>query len=161
MPMIAPIRRMLMMIQGGRLSVEEIAKFGATHDFRIALAGLLVYAGNVDGAFVDAEKQHVRRLLVENLGISSTDAAELIILVNHKNLQGSDIDELIAALAQKLGGEGRAQFVDWLWQVVVADRVLTKEESSLVATLASKIGVDEATQASIAARHRAMRQKLK
>jgi uncharacterized tellurite resistance protein B-like protein len=155
MPMITAIRRMLIMIQGGRLSVEEIAKFAASHDFRIALAGLLVHAGNVDGAFVDVEKHFVRRLLVDKLGISSTDAAELMILVNHKNLPANDMDELVAELAGKLGPEGRADFVDWLWQLVIADNVVTEEEAALVAALAGKIGVDAQTQAAIAAKHRA------
>lgn len=153
--MIAAIRRMLMIIQGGQLSAGEIAKFGATHDFRIALAGLLVHAGNVDGAFVDAEKRHVRRLLVDKLGISSTDASELMILVNHKNLQTQDMDELVAELAGKLGPEGRADFIDWLWQVVVADNVVTDEEAALVAAVAGKIGLDAQALAAIAARRRA------
>ena len=153
--MIAAIRRMLMMIQGSRLSREELATLIKTYDFRIALAALLVHAGTVDGAFVEAEKRLVRVLLVEQLGISPVDASELMMLVNYSHLQSQEIDELTGALALSLGHEGRVHFVECLWQVVVADTVVTAEENSLIAALASKLGIDAAGQAAIAARHAA------
>ena len=156
MPMIAAIRRLLMMIQGDTLSAAQIAQFGATHDFRIALAGLLVHAGNVDGEFADTEKHHVRRLLVEQLGISSTEAAELMILVNHKHLQKQDVDELVEELVGKLGPSGRENLIDWLWQVIAADHIVTQEESGLVRALADKIGIEAKVQAAIAARYKVL-----
>ena len=150
--MIAAIRRMLLMIEGKQVTPETLAAIGTAYDFRIALAALLVHAGNVDGNFVDVEKQHVRDLLVRQLGLPPIDARELMVLVNYRNLQTQEIDELVAALAETFGPEGRVHFIEWLWEIVVADRVVTPEETSLIATLAARLGVEPRVQDVIAAR---------
>ena len=151
MAMIAAIRRMMLMIQGSRLTPEELARIGKTYDFRIALAALLVHAGNVDGAFVETERQTVRALLADKLGISAIDASELMILVNYRNLQDQELAELVRALADALGLEGRVQFIDLVWRVVVSDSVVTLEERDLIAALADKLGVPPAETARLAA----------
>ena len=150
--MIAAIRRMLLMIEGRQVTPETLAEIGTSYDFRIALAALLVHAGNVDGDFVDVEKQSVRDLLVRQLGLPPIDARELMVLVNYRNLQAQEIDELVAALADTLGAEGRVHFIEWLWEIVVADRIVTVEETSLIATLATRLGVEPRVQEAIAAR---------
>ena len=155
MAMIAAIRRMMLMMQGSRLTSEQLANIGKTYDFRIALAALLVHAGNVDGAFVETERQTVRALLAERLGISAIDASELMILVNYRNLQAQEIAELVRALAEALGPEGRVQFIDLVWRVVVSDRVVTPEEQDLIAALAENLGVPATETARLAAQYAA------
>lgn len=152
--MIAAIRRMLFMIEGRSVTPEALAEIGASYDFRIALAALLVHAGNVDGNFVDVEKQSIRDLLVSQLGLPPIAARELMVLVNYRNLQAPEIDELVAALAESLGSEGRVHFVEWLWEIVVADRVVTNEETNLIATLATRLGVEPRVQDALADKFR-------
>ena len=158
MAMIAAIRRMMLMIQGSRLTPDDLARIGQTYDFRIALAALLVHAGNVDGALVETERQTVRALLAEKLGISPIDASELMILVNYKNLQAQEIAELVRALAEALGPEGRVQFIELVWKVVVADCVVTAEEKDLIAVLAAELGVTPQEQVRLSAHYAAKMQ---
>lgn len=134
------------------MTAETLAEIGTRYDFRIALAALLVHAGNVDGNFADVEKQSIRDLLVSQLGLPPIDARELMVLVNYRNLQAPEIDELVAALAHSLGAEGRVHFVEWLWEIVIADRIVTAEETKLIATLATRLGVAPRVQDAIAAR---------
>ena len=148
--MIAAIRRMLLMIEGRQVTPESLAEIGSSYDFRIALAALLVHAGNVDGNFVDVEKQSIRDLLVSQLGLPPIDARELMVLVNYRDLQAPEIDELVTALAHSLGAEGRLHFIEWLWEIVVADRIVTTEETALIAMLAKRLGVSPRTQDAIA-----------
>ena len=150
MAMIAAIRRMLVMIQDGPVTAEALGKIGASLDGRIALAALLVHAGKIDGAFADPEKQLVRRLLAEKFAMPPIDASELMILVNFNNLQAVELDELVAALADCLGDEGRVQFIAWVWQVIAADGIVTQEETELVARLAEKLGVTQQQTAALA-----------
>lgn len=154
MAMIAAIRRMLAIFQGGPVTAEALAKIGKTHDFRIALAALLVHAGKVDGAFVEQEKQVVRRLLAEQFAMPPIDASELMILVNYSNLQAAELDEPVAALADCLGDEGRVQFIAWVWQVITADGIVTPEEAELVSRLAEKLGVTPWRSEALAREHR-------
>ena len=155
MAMIAAIRRMMLMIEGRRMTPEQLAQIGKTYDFRIALAALLVHAGNVDGVFVETERQTVRTLLVDRLGISAIDASELMILVNYRNLQAQEIAELVRALAEALGSEGRVQFIELVWRVVVSDRIVKPEEQELIAALAENLGVPVAETARLAAQYAA------
>lgn len=150
MAMIAAIRRMLLMLQSKRISSGDLARLSKTYDFRIALAALLVHAGNISGSFVDAAKDQVRALLVQQLGISAIDASELMVLVNYRNLQWEEVEELVLALSDALPPQGRAQLVEWLWEIVVADRVITPDESSLIATVATMLGIHKSAQDLIA-----------
>ena len=151
MAMIAAIRRMLLMIQGKRITPEGLASLSKTYDFRIALAALLVHAGNINGSFVDAAKDQVRNLLIEQLSISPLDASELMVLVNCRNLQWDDVEELVLALSDALEPQGRAQLIEWLWEIVIADRDVTPEEMDLISTVANMLGIHQKTQDSIAA----------
>lgn len=156
MAMIAAIRRMLLMVQSKRITPEELARLSKTYDFRIALAALLVHAGNVSGSFVDAAKDQVRALLVQQLNISAIDASELMVLVNYRNLQWEEVEELVLALSDSLPPQGRAQLVEWLWEIVVADRAVTPDESSLIATVATMLGIHKSAQDTIAADYAAI-----
>ena len=155
MAMIAAIRRMLVMIQGGPVTAEALAKIGGSLDGRIALAALLVHAGKVDGAFTQPEKQLVRSLLAEKFAMPQIDASELMILVNYTYLQAAEIDELTAALADCLGDGGRIQFITWVWQVIAADGIVTREETELVGRLAEKLGLTRQQNEALALEHRA------
>ena len=150
MAMIAAIRRMMLMIQGTRISPEQLSQISKTYDFRIALAAVLVHAGNVSGSFTDAAREHVRALLVEQLKISAVDASELMVLVNYRNLQWEELEEMVLALADSLGPESRPLFVEWLWQVVAANRAANADATALVAAVANLLGIAEKTQLSIA-----------
>jgi uncharacterized tellurite resistance protein B-like protein len=153
MPMIAAIRRMILLFEGKRVTPESLSEIGQAYDFRIALAALLVHAGNVDGDFVDAEKQSIRDLLVRQLGVPPVEARELMVLVNFRNLQEQEIDELVEALTERLGPEGRVHLIEWLWEIVVADRIVTDDETELIANLASRLGVETYKQREIASRY--------
>jgi uncharacterized tellurite resistance protein B-like protein len=74
-------------------------------------------------------------------------------------LQQQEVEELVATLAETLGPEGRVYFVEWLWQVVIADRVVAPEEANLIAALAAKLGVAADTQAAIAAKYTSKSQR--
>ena len=89
---------------------------------------------------------------MRQLGLPPIDARELMVLVNYRNLQAQEIDELVAALADTLGAEGRVHFIEWLWEIVVADRIVTVEETGLIATLATRLGVEPRVQEALAAR---------
>jgi uncharacterized tellurite resistance protein B-like protein len=141
------------MIQGIQVTPEELAKIGDSYDFRIALAALLAHTGNIDGRFVEPERRHIRVLLAEQFGISAIDASELMILSDYKMLQHQEVEELVATLAETLGPEGRVYFVEWLWQVVIADRIVAPEEANLIDALAAKLGVAADAQAAIAVKY--------
>jgi uncharacterized tellurite resistance protein B-like protein len=154
MAMIAAIRRTLLMIQGKRITPEELAHISKTYDFRIALAALLVHAGNISGSFVDAAREQVRVLLMRQLNLSAADASELMVIVNYRHLQWEEVEELVLALSDALAPQGRARLIEWLWQIVVADRVITQEESELITSVATMLGIPGTAQDAIAANYR-------
>jgi uncharacterized tellurite resistance protein B-like protein len=148
--MIAAIRRMMLMIEGKRISPEQLAEISKTYDFRIALAAVLVHAGNVSGCFTETAKDQVRALLVEQLNITAVDASELMVLVNYRNLQWEELEEMVLALGDSLAPESRPHFVEWLWKIVGADHAASLEQASLVAAIADMLGIAKETQISIA-----------
>lgn len=149
--MIAAIRRMMLMIEGKRISPEQLAEISKTYDFRIALAAVLVHAGNVSGCFTETAKDQVRALLVEQLNISAVDASELMVLVNYRNLQWEELEEMVLALGDSLAPESRTHFVEWLWKIIGADHVARAEETALVAAIADMLGICKETRNAIAA----------
>lgn len=155
MAMIPAIRRLLLTIQGKSVAPGDFERTGIDHDFRIALAAMLVHAGNIDGLFVESEKIEVCNLLIRQLGIARLEARELMLLVDYRSLLAEEVEELVSSIATALDAAGQVHFIEWVWSVIVADARIVREETGLVARLACRLGLSPAQSAEIAARYKA------
>ena len=155
MPIIAAVKRILLMIQSRHNSPEALAAIAGHADFRIAVAALLVYAGNVDGEFVAAERAVVRALLTGRLGLSGRDADELMMLVNSPKLFEGDLDELAQVLRTQLDAEGRLHLVEMMWDIVVADARIDPNEADLLAQVGAMLRVPPPALDEMGLRYRA------
>ncbi len=72
------------------------------------------------------------------------------MLVNCRNLQWDEVEELVLALSDSFAPQGRALLAEWLWEIVIADRVVTPEETAFVAAEATMPAIHKSTQDSIA-----------
>ena len=155
MPLITAVKRILLMIEARHHSPEALAAIAGHADFRIAVAALLVYAGNVDGEFVAAERAVVRALLSARLGLSGQDADEMMMLVNSPKLLGDDLDELAQVLRAQLDADGMLRVLEMVWEIVVADARIDPNEAERLARIGAMLRVPAAALDEMGLRYRA------
>jgi uncharacterized tellurite resistance protein B-like protein len=124
-------------------------------DARRALAALLVRIARADGHYSSEEVGRIDRILATRYGTSPFEAAGLRREAEGIEAEAPDTVRFTHALKEAVAYEDRAQLIESLWEVVVADGVRDPEENALLRTVAPLLGVTD--QDSAAARQRAER----
>lgn len=110
-------------------------------DYRLAAAALLVHTGTVDGDFSDVERERLRKVLQERFSLDDAATDELIAEAVEVERRSIDLFQFTARLNRTLDHKGRARIVEMMWQVVLADGVISEFEDNLVWRAADLLGI--------------------
>ena len=124
-------------------------------DARTALAALLVRIARVDGHYAADEVSRIDRILVARHDLSPFEASRLRREAEELEAEAPDTVRFTRALKDAVAYEDRAQLVESLWEIVLADGERDPEENALLRTVAPLLGVTD--QDSAIARQRAER----
>ena len=110
-------------------------------DHRVAAAGLLIYAMNVDGVQSPAEKLRVETLLQERFSLDIDETRALIAAAGERNRDALDFNDFTGAVKRAYSQEGRQRIIEMMWEIVFADRALHEFEDNLVWRVAEALDV--------------------
>jgi uncharacterized tellurite resistance protein B-like protein len=129
----------------------------AEPDARLALAALLVRIARSDGHYAEEEVRRIDRILVTRYDLSPFSAAALRREAETVEAGAPDTVRFTRALKEAVAYEDRAQLIESLWYVVLADGARDPEEDALLRTVAPLLGVTD--QDSARARQRAEKKR--
>jgi uncharacterized tellurite resistance protein B-like protein len=124
-----------------RLFAQVVEKISATDmvsaedreaTLRVAAAALMIDVARADYVFDESEFDTVLKLVEAHFGLTSEQAAQLVIEAGDKAEEIVDIHEFTKLLHDYLTEDEKAQIVALLWQIAYADGRLDKYEDSLV-----------------------------
>jgi uncharacterized tellurite resistance protein B-like protein len=121
-------------------------------DHRVAAAGLLVHAMNVDGVKSPSEMRRVEALLRERFSLDEADVQALIAAADERDREAVDLSAFTGVVKRAYNAEGRLRIVEMMWEIVFADGALHEFEDNMVWRVAEIIGVPEAERDRVRAR---------
>lgn len=120
---------------------------------QLAAAALLVEAARRDNEFTEAERDSIKRIVTEHFTLSADEAADLLKLGEERQKVPMGESIFTRAVEEGFAPEERAQVVEMLWEVALADGNLHRLERVMIDTLAREVGLS--AEASAAAKERA------
>lgn len=112
-------------------------------DARVALAALLVRIARTDGDYADAEIQRIDRVLTKRYGLSPFEVAKLRSEAETLESEAPDTVRFTRAIKDAVDYEDRAQVVEALWDIVLADGERDHEEDALMRLVAPMLGIND------------------
>lgn len=112
-------------------------------DARLALAALLVRIARADGDYAEAEVARIDRLLAARYGLSPFEAARLRARAETLEAEAPDTVRFTRAIKAAVPYEDRAQVIESLWEIVLADGVRDHEEDALLRLVAPMLGIND------------------
>jgi uncharacterized tellurite resistance protein B-like protein len=122
-------------------------------DADLALAALLVRIARADGDYAPAEVARIDRILAARQGIAPAAAADLRARAETLEAQAPDTVRFTRAIKDGTALEDRADLLQAMWSVVLADSGRDAAEDQLMRLAASLLGLTD--QQSALARQRA------
>lgn len=119
----------------------------------LATAALLVEVMLIDGKAGASEQETVKKLLVEQLGLSSPEVENLTALAREEVDQATSLFQFTAAVNRSFNRDNKQRLIEALWRVAYADGSLDKYEEGIIRKIADLIYVSHS--AFLRAKHRA------
>lgn len=114
----------------------------AVNDPRVAATALLVAVIDADGLRQDSEMEELRTGLSALFGVTGEALDRLVAAGDAAERSAVDFHGFTRVLNPELDDEGRAGFIEVLWEVVYADGDRNELEESVVWRIAELLGVD-------------------
>ena len=128
----------------------------ARPESQAALAALLVRVARADGAYAPDEATQIDRVLGARFALSPFAAAALRVEGEMLEANAADTVQFTRALKDTVPLEERADLMETMWSVVLADRARAAEEEAVMRMVASLLGLSDRDSA--LARQRAARE---
>ncbi len=112
-------------------------------DARLALAALLVRIAKSDGHYDGAEVQRIDKLLANRYGLGPFEVAGLRKEAEVLEEEAPDTVRFTRAIKDAVPYEDRAQVVEGLWEIVLADGSRDHEEDALMRLVAPMLGIND------------------
>jgi uncharacterized tellurite resistance protein B-like protein len=125
-------------------------------DARLALAALLVRIARTDGDYTAAEVDRIERVLMARHHIGPFEAAKLRTDAEVLEAEAPDTVRFTRAIKAATALEDRAELVQALWAVALADGARDDEEDRLMRLVTNLLGLTDVESAM--ARQRAERE---
>ena len=122
---------------------EEIEQISDDSDIRVACAALLSEAASMDMNFGEDEKRVIVDLLSRRFKISLEESKDLLELGKETAEKGNDLLSFTKKLKDAWNFEERSKFIEMLWNVALADKVLDPYEDMLIRRVAGLIYVND------------------
>jgi uncharacterized tellurite resistance protein B-like protein len=110
---------------------------------RLAIAALLVEAAKADGIYEEGERHVVAGLLRRLFGGGEAEADQLVAAGEKALSQSVQLFRFTRQIVEQVSIEQRVRIIEFLWEAVYADRILTAEEDSLVRRVAGLLYVSD------------------
>ena len=125
-------------------------------DARLALSALMVRLARADGHYDADERARITRILSERYALDGAGAEALRGEAEGLEAEAPDTVRFTRAIKDAVPHEARAEIIEALWQVALADGAREAHEDSLIRLVASLLGLTD--QESARARQRVMRE---
>ncbi len=124
-------------------------------DARLALSALMVRLARADGHYDADERARITRILSGRYGLDMAGAEALRIDAEALEAEAPDTVRFTRAIKDAVPFEARAEVIEALWQVALADGAREAHEDSLIRLVTSLLGLTD--QESARARQRMTR----
>ena len=108
----------------------------------ILIAALLVHAAKIDDNYTNAEKELIKKALIELNSISQSEADELLINAEKKEQESNQIVEFTKEV-KKSSMEFRLKIIEIIWKIVYSDGTNDSYESNLIRRLCGLLYVSD------------------
>ena len=115
----------------------------AAPESRLALAALLVRLARADGDYAPTERDRIDRALSERFGLSPSAATALRSEGEALEAGAADTVRFTKVLKDAVPLDDRAELMQTLWSVVLADGVRAAEEDQAMRIVASLLGLTD------------------
>ncbi len=112
-------------------------------DARLALAALLVRIARSDGTYDESEIKRIDALLAKRYGLGPFEVAGLRKDAEVLEEEAPDTVRFTRAIKDAVAYEDRAQVVEGLWEIVLADGTRDHEEDALMRLVAPMLGIND------------------
>lgn len=112
-------------------------------DARLALAALLVRVAKSDGSYEGAEVKRIDTLLATRYGLGPFEVTNLRKEAEILEQEAPDTVRFTRAIKDAVPYEDRAQVVEGLWEIVLADGQRDHEEDALMRLVAPMLGIND------------------
>ncbi len=121
-------------------------------DPRVAAAALLFHVMDADGVRDKVERERLEKVLSEAYGIGGDDLEELVEAGEQADQEAVDLYAFTSVLMRHLDHEARVDFIEIMWEIVLADGEIHELEDNIVWRVAELLGIDSRDR--VNARHR-------
>ncbi len=112
-------------------------------DARLALAALLVRIARTDGDYAREEIERIDNVLKTRYGLGPFEVAALRRDAEVMEAEAPDTVRFTRAIKDAVPYEDRAQVVEALWEIVLADGQRDHEEDALMRLVAPMLGIND------------------
>lgn len=112
-------------------------------DARLALAALLVRIARTDGEYAQEEIERIDNVLKSRYDLGPFEVTQLRADAEALEKEAPDTVRFTRAIKDAVDYEDRAQVVESLWEIVLADGVRDHEEDALMRMVAPMLGIND------------------
>lgn len=112
-------------------------------DARLALAALLVRIAKTDGEYQREEIERIDKVLKTRYDLGPFEVTQLRAEAEALEAEAPDTVRFTRAIKDAVAYEDRAQVVEALWEIVLADGVRDHEEDALMRLVAPMLGIND------------------
>lgn len=125
-----------------RLTAPEPDPLGGK-DARLALAALLVRVARSDGDYAPEEISRIDRILASRYGLGPFEVAQLRAEAEQLESEAPDTVRFTRAIKDAVPYEQRAEVVETMWEIVLADGDRDHHETALMRLVAPMLGIND------------------
>lgn len=137
--MIKSLSRLLNRVKDGDTAIQD----WTPEEYHVAAAALMVEAARSDGAYSEAERALIGRVLADRLDLAEEEAARLLESGEAAQDGAVELFKFTHALKTSLDAKARIGLIEMLWEVVYADGRLDAFEDRLVRRVAGLLHVPD------------------
>lgn len=112
-------------------------------DSRLAMAALLVRLARADGHYAEEEKSRIDKLLMSRYELGPFEVSKLRADAEVLEVEAPDTVRFTRAIKDAVPYEERAQVVEGLWEIVLADGDRDHEEDAMMRLVAPMLGIND------------------
>jgi uncharacterized tellurite resistance protein B-like protein len=123
------------------ISGDEPKKMFGDDDYRLAAVALVINIAKIDGKADEAERTRLAALIEQRFGLDAAATAELIAEGEESDREAIDFFRFTSVLKRHLDEEGRANIVEMMWDIALADGKIDEFEENTIGRIAELLDI--------------------